>query len=288
VKAVVGQGVAAAVVVALIPGAGQALTAAIFGAAVPAMVPNTLSFDSDPISKQELEPEIDQSETEPNNEQQDNKTEGKELEDGAVGGEASSEQDKKKRRSEVVCKSQPEIENRDEALMEGCVGTEAGDTCSVQCADNYSPTKKEVKCVDAGKTGEDEGTWFIDGASCVDKEHVICRDEKNEPVNWSILYRLPQKSPVTGGAFENKEDNFLFISDKMDHNWIHVQWEPLDNTLAPIRKEHKKAINDNDNDKLVYVMYSDQAPDSKVVGDQAHAKGKQILNCSFTTNFSNG
>jgi hypothetical protein len=238
--------------------------------------------------EQEEEPERQQPEKEQEDEQPEGQPEDKQNkenpEDEQLDEKLEDEQ-KKHNRKKKACIRQPQIRNRDKRAMKDCIGKKVGQTCAVRCDANYLPSKGEVKCVD-GADMQGNGKWNLDGASC--EAEVVCRDNNNNPVDFFILYKLAKNAPVKDGQMKRNGQNFLFMSegaenvtgdgnDSSDSYWKHTGWEPLENTLAPIRRqeqmEEARRQNRNTNGNLVYAMYSNRPPGAKEHSGFAHAKG---------------
>jgi hypothetical protein len=227
----------------------------------------------------------------PGDEQPEEKPENEQSEGNLEDVQKKEEPEDEQKKTNRVCNSQPQIPNRNQQTMRDCVGKEVGQTCSVWCDANYSPNKREVKCVDGtGRKGE--GKWNIDGALCIHQEPVECRDEDNKSVDWFIMYKLPNAA-IQNGLIPKNGQTFLFMSERADDNigggndaddppsnWKHMDWKPLVNTLAPIRQEQsegERPQNRNTNGNLVYAIYSDQPPGKKPPDGFAHAKGNGSL-----------
>lgn len=101
---------------------------------------------------------------------------------------------------------------------------------------------------------------------------LSCRDEANNEVDWSIVYKRPKKCNSCNG-YHYYYMTSETLKDGSD-GWIEgsrVIGDPLSiwgATLGQVYNSYKK---------LSYVQYSDQPPDDKAKSNRAHAKGVVVM-----------
>ncbi|KAF2070022.1 hypothetical protein CYY_008653 [Polysphondylium violaceum] len=96
-----------------------------------------------------------------------------------------------------------------------------------------------------------------------------CLDEQGEPVDWWVIQKQPKLTKSTGryraglGYMYADENNPTL---EVSYKWLNDSDTALAHTLEQVFTDH---INPN----LLWVMYNDQPPESKVGSDYAHSKG---------------
>jgi len=104
---------------------------------------------------------------------------------------------------------------------------------------------------------------------CIDSLPMQCIDEQGEPVDWWVIQKQPKLTKNTGRyrqglgyMYADENSPVLEVSSK----WLNDSNTALAHTLEQIYSNH---VDPN----LLWLMYNDQPPETKVGSDYAHSKG---------------
>ncbi|XP_032680271.1 plancitoxin-1 [Odontomachus brunneus] len=104
-----------------------------------------------------------------------------------------------------------------------------------------------------------------------------CRDERNQPVDWYVLYKLP-KVPESSISIIRDGLAYLYITNNtVDKGWqlsskqISAKNSIPGNTLALLYNDYKAA-------NIFWVLYNDNPPNKPINGKYGHAKGIVMVN----------
>eukprot|EP01132_Coremiostelium_polycephalum_P005337 gene5337-6657_t len=105
------------------------------------------------------------------------------------------------------------------------------------------------------------------------ESEITCLDENGKAVDWWVIQKLPTLTGTDGRflkglayAYADKNSESLNLTDK----WLDDHSNALGYTLNQI-------YDNRNSDDLMWLMYNDQPPESKVSSDYAHSKGVLAL-----------
>lgn len=104
-----------------------------------------------------------------------------------------------------------------------------------------------------------------------------CRDEKNRPVDWYVLYKLPKVPQSSNPVIRNGLAYLYMTNNTFNEGWqlstqkINAKSSIPGITLAPL-------YNDAIASKAFFIMYNDDPPNRPSISKYGHAKGVMIAN----------
>ncbi|XP_012216163.2 plancitoxin-1 [Linepithema humile] len=107
--------------------------------------------------------------------------------------------------------------------------------------------------------------------------NLNCRDEKNQPVDWYVLYKLPKVSESSNPVIRSGLAYLYITNNTVDKGWqlstekISAKNSIPGITLAPL-------YNDSVASNAFFVMYNDDPPNRPSSAKYGHAKGVVIAN----------
>uniref|UniRef100_V5H9Z3 Putative deoxyribonuclease ii n=1 Tax=Ixodes ricinus TaxID=34613 RepID=V5H9Z3_IXORI len=106
-------------------------------------------------------------------------------------------------------------------------------------------------------------------------DDVYCRDERNQKVEWSVMYKFPANgvnySQVNRGFNKNGLQFAYFDSNTKDFNYWKMSPETIYSPKNPLAYTLKKLFDKPRSSKIAYVTYNDQP----FTGEEEPANGPQ-------------